>query len=110
MQDAHMLPVLVVIGVAVVALSWLARRLGIAPPIVLLVGGAPLAFVPWLEGVRLPPDVVLLIFLPALLYWESLTTSLREIRANLRGPGATTGRARGDRGRPGRAARCRRPA
>lgn len=30
------------------------------------------------------PDVVLLIFLPALLYWESLTTSLREIRANLR--------------------------
>ncbi len=79
-----MLPVLVLIGVAVVALSWLARRLGIAPPIVLLLGGVPLAFVPWLEGVRLPPDVVLLIFLPALLYWESLTTSLREIRANLR--------------------------
>jgi CPA1 family monovalent cation:H+ antiporter len=27
---------------------------------------------------------MLLLFLPALLYWESLTTSLREIRSNLR--------------------------
>src|SRR5207245_80389 len=52
--------------------------------IVLLVGGVPLAFVPWLADVHLPPDIVLLIFLPALLYWESLNTSLREIRANLR--------------------------
>ncbi|ONI90022.1 hypothetical protein ALI22I_14035 [Saccharothrix sp. ALI-22-I] len=34
---------------------------------------------------HLPPELVLLLFLPALLYWESLTTSLREIRANLRG-------------------------
>jgi CPA1 family monovalent cation:H+ antiporter len=34
--------------------------------------------------VRLPPEAVLLLFLPALLYWESLTTSLREIRSNLR--------------------------
>ncbi|MGH3765504.1 MAG: hypothetical protein ACRDS0_00115 [Pseudonocardiaceae bacterium] len=59
MPDAHLLPVVVLIGVAVIALSWL--RLRIAPPIVLLLGGVPLAFVPWLEGVRLPPDVVLLI-------------------------------------------------
>ena len=83
-QDPNVLQVLVLIGVAVVALSFLARRLGVAPPIVLLLGGVPLAFVPLLEQVRLPPEVVLLIFLPPLLYWESLTTSLREIRANLR--------------------------
>jgi monovalent cation/hydrogen antiporter len=37
-----------------------------------------------LRPVHLPPEVVLLLFLPALLYWESLTTSLREIRSNLR--------------------------
>jgi len=83
-QDAHVLQVLVLVGVAVVTLSWLGRRLNVTPPIILLLGGVVLAFVPWLEGVRLPPEVVLLIFLPALLYWESLTTSLREIRANLR--------------------------
>ena len=37
-----------------------------------------------LRAVSLPPQAVLLLFLPALLYWESLTTSLREIRSNLR--------------------------
>jgi CPA1 family monovalent cation:H+ antiporter len=37
-----------------------------------------------LTDVELDPDVVLLLFLPAILYWESLNTSLREIRANLR--------------------------
>ena len=41
-------------------------------------------FAPHLRDAQLPPEVVLLLFLPALLYWESLTTSLREIRNNLR--------------------------
>lgn len=84
MQDAHALQVLVTLGLAVLALTLLARRLRVAGPIVLLLGGVALAFVPWLNGLTLPPEVVLLLFLPALLYWESLTTSLREIRANLR--------------------------
>ena len=43
-----------------------------------------IGFVPHLRQAQLPPEVVLLLFLPALLYWESLTTSLREIRNNLR--------------------------
>jgi CPA1 family monovalent cation:H+ antiporter len=84
MQDASVLQILVLLGIAIVGLTVLARWVQIAPPIVLLLGGVALAFVPWLEHVRLPPEVVLLIFLPALLYWESLNTSLREIRANLR--------------------------
>ena len=62
----------------------LARRFRVAPPVLLLACGALLGFVPALRQVHLPPEVVLLLFLPALLYWESLTTSLREIRSNLR--------------------------
>lgn len=50
----------------------------------LLLAGAALGFLPLFREVSLPPEVVLLLFLPALLYWESLTTSLREIRSNLR--------------------------
>jgi len=83
-QDAHVLQVLVSIGLAVLGLSWIARRLRVAAPIVLLLGAVPLGFVPWLAEVRLAPEVVLLLFLPALLYTEALNTSLREIRANLR--------------------------
>jgi CPA1 family monovalent cation:H+ antiporter len=62
----------------------LARRIRVAPPVLQLACGALLGFAPALRQVHLPPQVMLLLFLPALLYWESLTTSLREIRSNLR--------------------------
>ncbi len=72
-----------VLAAAVLVCAVLARRFGIAAPVLLLASGAVLGFVPARRRVHLPPEVVLL-FLPALLYWESLTTSLREIRSNLR--------------------------
>ena len=84
MHNAAALQVVVLLGVSVLALTLVARKLGVAPPIVLLIGGVPLAFVPWLDNVRLAPEVVLLLFLPALLYWESFNTSLRTIRRDLR--------------------------
>jgi hypothetical protein len=57
---------IVVVGllVAVVGLSALARRLALPYPIVLVLGGALLGFVPGLPEVRLDPEVVLLVFLP----------------------------------------------
>jgi CPA1 family monovalent cation:H+ antiporter len=74
----------VLLGVALVMCGALARRYPIAPAILLVLVGALVGFVPHLRHAQLPPEVVLLLFLPALLYWESLTTSLREIRNNLR--------------------------
>jgi monovalent cation/hydrogen antiporter len=62
-----------------------AVRLRLAPPVVLLLCGVLLGFVPALRELHLPSEAVLLLFLPALLFWESLTISLREIRSNLRG-------------------------
>lgn len=78
------LELVVVIGVALVACGALARRYPIAPAILLVLVGVGIGFVPALRRAELPPEAVLLVFLPALLYWESLTTSLREIRKNLR--------------------------
>jgi Na+/H+ antiporter len=74
----------VVLGVAVLVCGVLARRFGVAPPVLLLACGALAGFAPALRQVHLPSEVVLLLFLPALLYWESQNTSLREIRSNLR--------------------------
>src|SRR6201996_1795550 len=74
----------VALGLAVLVCDLVASRIRIAPPVVLLVCGALLGFVPALRSTHLPPSAVLLLFLPALLYWESLTTSLREIRRYLR--------------------------
>src|SRR4051794_11722516 len=72
-------------GSAILLSGVLAPRLRIAAPVLLLGCGTLAAFVPALRAVHLPPQLMLLVFLPALLYWESLTTSLREIRNNLRG-------------------------
>lgn len=72
------------LGVALVACGAFARRYPIAPAILLVLVGMLIGFSPHLRDIQLPPEVVLLVFLPALLYWESLTTSLREIRNNLR--------------------------
>jgi Na+/H+ antiporter len=78
------LALLVVLGVTIVVGAYLADRFRIAAPILWLVLGGALGFVPALGQVELSPDLVLLLFLPALLHWEALNTSLREIRANLR--------------------------
>lgn len=74
----------VVLGVALVMCGALARRYPVAPAILLVLVGVLIGFAPHLREAQLPPEVVLLLFLPVLLYWESLTTSLREIRNNLR--------------------------
>ncbi|WP_406437293.1 cation:proton antiporter [Streptomyces sp. NBC_01613] len=79
------LELVVMLGLAVLVCNAVGERLRIAPPVLLLGAGALLGFVPPLREVHLPPEAMLLIFLPVLLYWESLTTSLREIRNNLRG-------------------------
>ncbi len=78
------LQLVVLLGVALVACGALARRYPVAPAILLVLVGVLVGFAPHFQQVQLPPEVVLLVFLPALLYWESLTTSLREIRNNLR--------------------------
>ncbi len=78
---ALVVALLVGIGVG----SVVARRLGLPAPVVLVAVGSLLSLMPGLTGVQLPPEAVLLIFLPVLLYWESLTTSLREIRRLVRG-------------------------
>jgi Na+/H+ antiporter len=62
----------------------LARRTNVAPAILTLLIGIVLAFVPGMPGIELPPDVVLLVVLPPLIYSASVAMSWREFRANLR--------------------------
>src|SRR5436305_2984388 len=71
--------------VAVAGLSALARRLGVPYPIVLVVGGAVVGFVPGLPEVKLNPQVVLVVFLPPLLYGSAVFANFNDLRANLRG-------------------------
>src|ERR687885_1323227 len=70
--------------VAVAGLSALARFLSVPYPIVLVVGGAVVGFVPGLPEVKLDPEIVLVVFLPPLLYGESIFANFNDLRANLR--------------------------
>ena len=62
----------------------LARRTNIAPAILLLLSGIALAFVPGMPSIELPPELVLLVVLPPLIYSASVAMSWREFRHNLR--------------------------
>jgi len=73
------------VGIAVVAGNALAPKLRLPVPLTQVLLGFALAFVPGLESLHMPPEVVLLLFLPGLLFWESLTTSKNAIRRDLRG-------------------------
>jgi monovalent cation/hydrogen antiporter len=61
-----------------------ARRFNIAPAILLMLSGIGLAFVPGMPPVELPPELVLLMVLPPLIYSASVAMSWREFRNNLR--------------------------
>ena len=55
---------IVALMAVVVALVWLANRINVPYPMLLMVGGLALAIVPWTPTIELDPEVVLVIFLP----------------------------------------------
>jgi Na+/H+ antiporter len=75
---------LLLLLVALSGLGVLARSVGVPYPIMLVLGGLVLGFVPGLPEVELPPDLVLVLFLPPLLYYAAFFSSPRDLRADLR--------------------------
>jgi monovalent cation/hydrogen antiporter len=77
---------LVLLGVlgAVALFLIVAYHSRIPYPIVLVVGGAVIGFLPGIPDVQLDPDLVLVIVLPPLLYSAAFFSSVRDLRDNLR--------------------------
>src|SRR6059058_5103662 len=75
--------VLLALLVAIAALLVLAPYLRIPYPILLVLGGLALGFMPGIPTISLPPDVVLVAILPPLLYSAAFYTSLRDLRQNV---------------------------
>lgn len=78
------LVVIVALVAAVVVGTVLGHRYRVGPPVLLILSGSLLGLIPRFGDVQIDGEVVLLLFLPAILYWESMNTSFREIRWNLR--------------------------
>src|SRR3954469_20268392 len=78
--DLVVLAVLLGVGAFLLA----SYRTQIPYPILLTAGGTALAFVPGVEAFALDPDIVLVAFLPPLLYGAAFFTSIQDLRANYR--------------------------
>src|SRR5438094_110090 len=70
--------------VAIVVLATLATRLHLPYAILLVIGGLLLGFIPGLPSIELNPELVLVLFLPPLIYSSAWLTSWREFRTRLR--------------------------
>ena len=75
---------LLLLLVAAAGLLLLADPLRIPYPILLVVGGLALGFIPFMPTVTLPPDAVIFGILPPLLYSAAFNTGLRDLKRNLR--------------------------
>ena len=81
----HHAEIVVLLLVLVAGLVIVANRWAIPYPVLLVLGGLVLSFLPWRPVIRLDPNLVLFFFLPPLLYPAALFTSWRDFRRNLRG-------------------------
>jgi CPA1 family monovalent cation:H+ antiporter len=76
--------VLFALLVSVSALLVLSRIIRIPYPILFVLGGLALGFIPGLPDIELDPELVFVAFLPPLLYSAAYFTSLRELRTNIK--------------------------
>jgi CPA1 family monovalent cation:H+ antiporter len=68
----------------VAAVVTVARKLGLAYPILLVIAGLALGFVPQLPRLELEPELVLVVFLPPILFAAAWQTPFRDFRRNKR--------------------------
>jgi len=75
-----LLPFLLAMVGAIVLLNMLATKLKIAYPILLVVAGLLVSFVPGLPAVKINPDLIFFIFLPPLLFEAAWSVSFKEMK------------------------------
>jgi monovalent cation/hydrogen antiporter len=76
--------VLLAILAGIAALTALAPVLRVPYPILLVIGGLALGFIPGVPELTMPPELVLVGVLPPLLYSAAFFTSLRDLRVKYR--------------------------
>jgi CPA1 family monovalent cation:H+ antiporter len=82
--DSHVLQRVGILLLAILAFfAGLARRLNVPYPILLVLAGLSISFLPHIPRIPLSPDVVFFVFLPPLLYAAAWQTDSRGFRQNL---------------------------
>ena len=63
----------------IIALVMVSNRLKVAYPVLLVLGGLAISFVPNLPSIKIDPELIFIIFLPPLLYEAAWANSLKEL-------------------------------
>jgi CPA1 family monovalent cation:H+ antiporter len=80
MNEVHIFLILAMIAVLAVVAKWSRQPY----PIVFLLGGIALAFVPGMPVIKLAPDLVFLVFLPPLIFGDAYVTDFRQFKRYLK--------------------------
>ena len=85
-----MLEVVIALALAILVGNIIAHKTRVTPAIVLIFVGLAIGLIPAhelheVQELGLPPHVILEIFLPVMLFWETRNTSWREVRTRIRG-------------------------
>ncbi len=63
----------------IIALVMVSNHLKVAYPVLLVLGGLAISFVPNLPSIKIDPELIFIIFLPPLLYEAAWVSSLKEL-------------------------------
>src|SRR6476661_9306997 len=74
------LPFLLALVVAIVLIEMLATKMRVAYPVLLVVSGLAIGFIPGLPNLQVDPDMIFFIFLPPLLFEASWSISFKEMK------------------------------
>jgi CPA1 family monovalent cation:H+ antiporter len=85
MDSTHLFELVIAMFLAIIALHYIAHRLGLPPSVALLAGGATLAFMPGLPAITVDPELVLVIFLPPLLFDGAWSVSVDRLKRHMFG-------------------------
>ncbi|MDH6253629.1 Na+/H+ antiporter [Chryseobacterium sp. H1D6B] len=76
----ELLPFMLALIVAIVLIEMLADKLKVAYPVLLVVAGLLISFIPGLPAVQVDPDMIFFIFLPPLLFEAAWSISFKEMK------------------------------
>lgn len=75
----HQFPFYLAVILAIIFLVMLANKIKIAYPILLVLAGLAISFIPGIPPVKIDPELIFIIFLPPLLYEAAWSTSWKEL-------------------------------
>lgn len=80
----HSFPIIILLMSVAILLVGVAEKMRIPYPIVLILGGAILGFIPYLKDISFNPNLILIVVLPPILYIGAFQIPFHEFKQNAR--------------------------